>query len=134
MNHVVVRTITALATASLVVVGLLYLPVNVISVVLIVLVALAHLEFSQMVAKKYETMTWVGVALGVCTMLSPHIPIKSTVEAGFSFELLLRQPLQIWKLQNVNGSLTTVSSLTKIIIFNESSERASRRLKKMNYF
>jgi phosphatidate cytidylyltransferase len=89
MNHVVVRTITALTTASLVVVGLLYLPVNVISVALIVLVALAHLEFSQMVAKKYETMTWVGVALGVCTMLSPHIPIKVTVEAGFSFELLL---------------------------------------------
>lgn len=69
MNHVAKRTTVALTTASLVVAGLLYLPFEYVKPVMILLVALVHLEFSQMVARKYEIMTWLGVFTGIAWMV-----------------------------------------------------------------
>jgi phosphatidate cytidylyltransferase len=59
------RVVTALSTAALVVMGLLHIPVSWILPVMIALVALVHLEFSQMAAKKYDILTWPGVLAGV---------------------------------------------------------------------
>lgn len=65
MNHVAKRTVTALTTAALVVAGLVYLPGCVVQSALVVLIALVQLEFLQMISKKYETMPYFGVALGL---------------------------------------------------------------------
>ena len=64
MNHIAKRTVSALSTAALVVCLMLYLPFSVVLPAMIVLVGLVHLEFSQMVAKKHEIMTWTGVLAG----------------------------------------------------------------------
>ena len=64
MNHIAKRTVSALSTAALVVGLMLYLPFSVVLPAMIVLVGLVHLEFSQMVAKKHEIMTWTGVLAG----------------------------------------------------------------------
>ena len=64
------RVVTALATAALVVCGLIYLPVQVLTGILIVLAALVHLEFSQMVSRKYPIMVWPGVVAGVLFLIS----------------------------------------------------------------
>ena len=70
MNHVAKRTITALVTASLVVAGLVYLPFEAVKPAMILLVALVHLEFSQMVSKRYDIMTKIGVASGLAWMVT----------------------------------------------------------------
>lgn len=70
MNHTAKRTVTALSTAALAVGLMLLLPFSVVLPAMIVLVALVHLEFSQMVARKYEIMTWTGVITGVSWLLS----------------------------------------------------------------
>lgn len=70
MNHVAKRTITALSTAAVVVGLMLYLPFKVVLPVMIALAALVHLEFSQMVSKKHEIMTWTGVIAGVAWLVS----------------------------------------------------------------
>jgi len=66
MNPLVKRIITALSTAALVVCALIYLPVSVVLPAMILLALLVQLEFSQLVAKKYETMPIVAIvsALG----------------------------------------------------------------------
>lgn len=64
------RVVTALATAALVVCGLLYLPENVVKGAVIALVALVQLEYGQMVARKYPVMTWAGVGAGLLFMVS----------------------------------------------------------------
>lgn len=66
MNPLVKRIITALSTAALVVCALIYLPVSVVLPAMILLALLVQLEFSQLVAKKYETMQVAGIvaALG----------------------------------------------------------------------
>ena len=69
MNHVAKRTISALATASLVVAGLVYLPFEAVKPAMILLVALVHLEFSQMVSKRYGIMTKIGVMSGLAWMV-----------------------------------------------------------------
>lgn len=66
---VVKRVVTALSTATLVVVGLLHIPVAYVLPAMILLAALVHLEFSQMVAKKYALLTRLGVVAGVAYML-----------------------------------------------------------------
>ena len=66
MNPLVKRIVTALSTAALVVCALVYLPVSVVLPAMILLALLVQLEFSQLVAKKYETMQVAGIvaALG----------------------------------------------------------------------
>lgn len=61
MNPLVKRIITALSTAALVVCALIYLPVSVVLPAMILLALLVQLEFSQLVAKKYETMPVAGI-------------------------------------------------------------------------
>lgn len=69
MNHIVKRTVSALSTAALAVALMLYLPFSVVLPAMIVLVSLVHLEFSQMVSRKYEIMTWLGVATGAAWLV-----------------------------------------------------------------
>lgn len=66
MNPLVKRIVTALSTAAVVVCALLFLPVKVVLPAMILLALLVQLEFSQLVAKKYETMQVAGLvaALG----------------------------------------------------------------------
>lgn len=66
---IVKRVVTALSTATLVVMGLLHIPVAYILPAMILLAALVHLEFSQMVARRYAILTRLGVAAGVAYML-----------------------------------------------------------------
>ncbi len=66
------RTVTALIAAAAVVCALVYLPPSAIKPIAILLAALAHLEFSQMVAKKYPIMVVQGVAAGVIFLVSKH--------------------------------------------------------------
>lgn len=61
MNSLVKRIVTALTTAALVVCALIYLPVSVVLPAMILLALLVQLEFSQLVAKRYETMPIVGI-------------------------------------------------------------------------
>ena len=61
MNPLVKRIVTALTTAALVVCALIYLPVSVVLPAMILLALLVQLEFSQLVARKYETMPWAGI-------------------------------------------------------------------------
>lgn len=61
MNPLVKRIVTALTTAALVVCALIYLPVSVVLPAMILLALLVQLEFSQLVAKRYETMPIVGI-------------------------------------------------------------------------
>lgn len=68
MNHVARRTVTALATAALVVAGLVFLPLSVVVPALIALAALVHLEFLQMLSRRYETMTWLGLLTGTALL------------------------------------------------------------------
>ena len=70
MNHIVKRTITALSTATAVVLALLYLPLAAVLPVLIVLVAMVHLEFLQMVQKRHETMLVPGLLMGLALLVS----------------------------------------------------------------
>ncbi len=65
MNHIVKRTITALSVATIVVLGLLYLPKGIVYALLAALIVLVHLEFSKMVSRKYEILVWPGVLMGV---------------------------------------------------------------------
>lgn len=67
--QVVKRVVAALSTAALVILGLCYAPLNVILPVMILLVALVHLEFSQMVARKHPILVKLGVLSGVAIML-----------------------------------------------------------------
>ena len=64
------RTVSALATAAIVVCGLLYLPDYIVKAVIIALILLVQLEFGQMVARKYPVMTWAGVAAGALFLVS----------------------------------------------------------------
>lgn len=66
------RTVTALIAAAAVVCALVYLPPSAIKPVVILLAALVHLEFSQMVAKKYPIMVVQGVVAGVIFLVSKH--------------------------------------------------------------
>lgn len=66
---IVKRVVTALATATLVVTGILHIPVAYILPAMILLAAAVHLEFSQMVSKKYAVLTRLGVVAGVAYML-----------------------------------------------------------------
>jgi phosphatidate cytidylyltransferase len=88
MNPVAKRTITALTTATFVVIALLYLPFTVVQIALVALVALVQLEFLQIVSKKHETMPFIGIALGVALMATSFYPIK--MPPGFSMPHLLR--------------------------------------------
>ena len=67
-----IRTITAIVTAAAVVCALLFLPTSIIKPGIILLAALVHLEFSQMVAKKYPIMVAQGVAAGILFLVSKH--------------------------------------------------------------
>lgn len=69
MNPILKRTVTALTTAALAVCGLLFAPFEVLLPVMIALVGLVHLEFSQMVARKYEIFVWPGVLFGLVWLL-----------------------------------------------------------------
>ena len=69
MNPIAKRTLTALSVAAVVIAALVYIPFAYLRPVLIALVALVHLEFSQIVAKKHEIMIWPGVALGLGYLL-----------------------------------------------------------------
>ena len=64
------RTVSALATAAVVVCGLLYLPDYIVKGAVIALILLVQLEFSQMVARKHPVMTWAGVAAGALFLVS----------------------------------------------------------------
>ncbi len=64
------RTLTALATAALVVCALLWLPQWALKCAVIALATLVHLEFSQMVSRKYPIMVWPGVAAGLVYLVS----------------------------------------------------------------
>lgn len=88
MNPIVKRTITALATASLAVAGILCLPTAVLVPALVALVALVHLEFSLMVAKRHETMTVVGVAAGLA-LLVPEFCLADSASARHGGDLVL---------------------------------------------
>lgn len=70
MNHIAKRTVSALTAAALVVGLMLYLSFSVVLPAMIALVALVHLEFSQMVSKKYGIMVWTGVLAGLGWLLS----------------------------------------------------------------
>lgn len=96
MNPTVKRICTALTTATLAALAIIYLPPAVVTCALIVLVALVHLEFSMMVAKKYEIMTGWGVAAGVLFLcgifaipLLPYGGFRRICEGGFEAGLVL---------------------------------------------
>lgn len=61
MNPLVKRIVTALSTAAFVVCALIFLPVSAVLPAMILLALLVQLEFSQLVARKYETMPWAGI-------------------------------------------------------------------------
>lgn len=61
MNPLAKRIVTALSTAAFVVCALMFLPVSAVLPAMILLALLVQLEFSQLVAKKYETMPWAGI-------------------------------------------------------------------------
>ncbi len=67
--QVVRRVVAALSTAALVVLALCYAPLKVILPAMIMLVALVHLEFSQMVARRHPILVKLGVLSGVAIML-----------------------------------------------------------------
>lgn len=60
MNPLVKRIVTALTTAALVVCALIYLPVQVVLPAIMILALFVQLEFSQIVARKYEIMPVIG--------------------------------------------------------------------------
>lgn len=70
MNHVAKRTISALATATAVVLAMIYLPLSAVVPAMIVLVALVHLEFQLMVGRRHETMTTLGIVIGAALMIA----------------------------------------------------------------
>lgn len=74
MNPILKRIVTALTTAAIVVLALLHVPMAFVVPVLILLVGLVHLEFSQMVARKHEIMVWPGVLAGVAYLCSRFYP------------------------------------------------------------
>jgi phosphatidate cytidylyltransferase len=108
MNHIVKRTVSALSTASLVVGLLLYLPFNVVLPAMIALVVLVHLEFSQMVARKHEIMTWSGVLAGaswlVCAFYSGAVQKTAAV-------IMLAAFLALWAKTLFGGAQKPLSSL-----------------------
>ena len=65
MNKTAKRTITAVITAAIAVCALLYIPLPWLRPLLLVLAFLVHLEFSQMVSRKYPVMVWPGVVAGL---------------------------------------------------------------------
>ena len=69
-NMVLRRTCTALALAALVVFALTKASAEIVKPFLIALIALAHLEYSQIVAKRYPVLVWPGVLAGVIFMVS----------------------------------------------------------------
>jgi phosphatidate cytidylyltransferase len=69
LHESIQRVVTALATASLVVTGLLHIPVTYVLPAMILLVALVHLECSQMIARRYAVLPRLGVAAGVAYLL-----------------------------------------------------------------
>ena len=68
MNHVAKRTVTALITASLAVAGLIYLPIAAVVPILILMVTLVHVEFTQIVRQRYAIMSKLGVVTGIAVM------------------------------------------------------------------
>ena len=68
MNHVAKRTVTALITASLAVAGLIYLPIEAVVPILILMVTLVHVEFTQIVRQRCAIMSGLGVATGIAVM------------------------------------------------------------------
>ena len=70
MNPILKRIVTALSTAALVACALLWAPVDVILPAMILLVAAVHLEFSQMVSRKYDILVWPGVVAGLIYLIT----------------------------------------------------------------
>jgi phosphatidate cytidylyltransferase len=68
MNHIAKRTVSALATAAVVVCALIYLPLSAVLPAVIALVALVHLEFLQMLSRRHETMIWQGLTMGAALL------------------------------------------------------------------
>ena len=64
MNHVAKRTITALTTAAGVVVLFLWCPLRAIPALLLALSTLVQLEFYMMARRRYNPVTWFGLAMG----------------------------------------------------------------------
>lgn len=67
--HVIKRVVAALSTAALVILSLLKVPMTYVLPVMILLVACVHLEFTQMVARKYRSMGVLGLLSGVAILL-----------------------------------------------------------------
>ena len=65
-----IRVVTALAVAAAVVAVLCKAGFEVVKPVLIALIALVHLEFSQLAAKRCQVMVWPGVAAGFVYLVS----------------------------------------------------------------
>ncbi len=78
MNHIVKRTITALSVATIVVLGLLYLPTCLVYTLLAALIVMVHLEFSKMAALKYKIQIWPGVLTGAFYLLWILITLFNT--------------------------------------------------------
>jgi len=86
MNPVVKRTVSALSVAALVVALLLYVPFKFLLPAIIALVALVHLEFMQLAARKYDVAVWSSVAAGVaflCGVFYAHLNPVWTLAALF---------------------------------------------------
>ncbi|MBO7150652.1 MAG: phosphatidate cytidylyltransferase [Clostridia bacterium] len=81
MNPVLKRVITALVTASAVVCALLFLPLSFVLPAMLLLVALVHLEFCQIISKKHETMTATGIAAGMAYLVAVVYMNKSFAAA-----------------------------------------------------
>lgn len=83
MNPILKRTIVALSTAAAVVCTILFLPKIVIVGALVAVIALVHLEFCQMVSKKYEIMSIISVVAGL--LLTMALAFESMIVSIYIF-------------------------------------------------
>lgn len=100
MNPILKRIVTALASAAAVVALILWMPFAWALPVLIALITLVQLEFSQMAKRKYEIMVWPGTAAGLFYLVALYYFQQSVLlECFFALALLtlfgtFRRPLE----------------------------------------
>ena len=111
MNPIAKRTISALTTAALVVLAIIYAPTSWIKPVVTVLAGLAFFEFSLLLRRKTCSLTLRWFALGVfgCLVIFTGLTSLSTIAIRYG-NLMMLYIIAIVKISDMGGFAAGVSS------------------------
>ncbi|MBR1871258.1 MAG: phosphatidate cytidylyltransferase [Kiritimatiellae bacterium] len=95
MNPTLKRTVTALATAALVVLAFVFIPQRLVRYAVVAVSALVQLEFYLMVRAKYHSAPAIGIFMGTLFLLgTPPVPMFFAAAAAIMLSKRYSRPLE----------------------------------------